>query len=100
MTDIQDLTGAMKVYVTQRGSEYRINLREPDYPYKEVHVPPNSAYLLLAAQATTDALQDALETIYHKTGDNVLSWREIHTDEDKNDNWQKNDPEKGDTNVW
>jgi hypothetical protein len=63
-------------------------------------MPQNSAYLLLAAQSTTDALQDALKAIYIKTGDNVLSWREIHTDDDKDDNWQKNDASRGDSNVW
>lgn len=94
------MTGTMKVYVTKRGTEHRIHLREPDYPYKEVLMPNNSAYLLLAAQSTTDALQDALEAIYIKTGDNVLSWREINTDDDKDDNWQKNLPKTGDSNAW
>jgi hypothetical protein len=91
----------IKVYVTHDGNaNFRIHLREPTKPYKEVLVPRNSGYLLLSAQANVDALQDSLEAIYFKAGDNVLAWKEVNTDEDKDDNWQRNDPNEGDSNVW
>lgn len=64
----------MKVYVAKRGNEYRVTTRKPVGSSKELNVPDSAAYLLLAAQATADALEDSLERMYRRNGDNVLKW--------------------------
>jgi hypothetical protein len=97
------MSHSIKVYVTKdaKTGVHRIHLREPQVEsYKEVLMPKNSGYLLLSAQANVDALEDALEAIYEKHGDNVLGWNEVNTEVAQDKNWQRDDPSAGDSNAW
>lgn len=68
----------MKVYVTRlRSGEYRITLN--DYPTafsraKELIVPESAGRLLLAAQASADALKDSLTKMYQQDEGHHLEW--------------------------
>lgn len=86
----------MRVYVTKDHEDiYRISIREPNKSYKELDVPKNAAYLLLAAQSSTDALQDTLESMYGRSGDHTLSWTHTVPPEDQ---WENN--AGGQSNAW
>ena len=69
----------MKVYVFEYEGHYRCSLRKPseakiDGEVKEVDIPQSAAYLLLAAQAGTDALQDSLENAFTRGSRDYLQW--------------------------
>lgn len=67
----------MKVYVTDNGATYRVMLKKPVLGtpgVKEFDVPRSAAYLLLAAQSSTDALQDSLDTMYKREANATLAW--------------------------
>ena len=68
----------MKVYVKDIGAgEYRVTLRRPagrPDDIKEYEVPQSTAYLLLAAQASAEALQESLKTVWNRKGDGALWW--------------------------
>jgi hypothetical protein len=68
----------MKVYVSHESNgDYRITLH--DYPranvsVKELEVPESAGRLLLAAQATSDALQDSLRKMFSQESSAHLDW--------------------------
>lgn len=66
----------MKVYVEQhRDNTYRVMLKARGFKdTKTFDLPDTAAYLLLAAQGSTDALQDSLESMWHRNGDTWLRW--------------------------
>lgn len=71
----------MKVYIFQYEGKYRVSLRKPTEAkiageVRRVDVPNSAGYLLLATQATTDALQDSLRNAYEREDDNFLRWED------------------------
>lgn len=68
----------MKVYVEYSGGgDYRVSLKPRSIRNtKEFDIPETAAYLLLAAQASTDALQDSLEAMWNRNGDDRLRWED------------------------
>lgn len=85
---------SMELYVTFDKGEYRVTTRKPEGPLngvKTLQVPTTGAYLLLTAQATTDALQDSLEVMYNRAEDDILRWED---EGGKNERWD-NEGENG-----
>lgn len=75
------------LYVTKSPLEFRVYLREPvvrPASMKTLTVPKTAAYMLLAAQASSDALQDSLENMYDKSENDILRWEDV---KGKNTRW-------------
>jgi hypothetical protein len=72
--------GMITLFVTESEKEFRVYLREPvvrPASMKTLTVPKTAAYLLLAAQASSDALQDSLENMYEKAEGDTLRWEDV-----------------------